>query len=395
MRRSLLYASAIKLATHKVPTTPSVLLSKIHPILVAFGPVYPTLSRKCRIAWPRRSLILVPLYADRRLSFSFLCIKVNVYWMGIAINQEYAINGKLGCQNETKRNETKGAWFRSYVGVYNVTRTFRPEILEIAVYFPSEGIELATLRVTPRPHPIIFLDGKSKVGALPVPAVPLDIRERKAGNGASARSSCHFHANVSLRFVSVRVQMRRRIRAFDSSLVVVACTCTFYVQKTATNGIARTRAPKIVDVRHPPVFAVSPSAKHNFAFAVAAGITAEDEAYFVEPVPSEKPRDLRSFGTPFRIVAAEPHRRDARILVPSHRFAMFLTASIFPLCPRQNYLLSTLLRSISRTATPVPPAYGNHNLSSNVYRFESKRSIGITRSCVAVASNFKRRYRCR
>lgn len=36
----------------------------------------------------------------------------------------------------------------------------RPEILEIAVYFPSEGIELATLRVTPRPHPIIFLDGE-------------------------------------------------------------------------------------------------------------------------------------------------------------------------------------------------------------------------------------------
>lgn len=106
LRRSL-YASAIKLAIHKVQTAPSVLLSKIHPILVAFGPVYPTLSRKCRIAWPRRSLILVPLYADRRLSFSFLSMKVNVYWVGIAINQEYAINGKLGCQNETERKERR------------------------------------------------------------------------------------------------------------------------------------------------------------------------------------------------------------------------------------------------------------------------------------------------
>ena len=47
---------------------------------------------------------------------------------------------------------------------------------------------------------------------------------------------------------------------------------------------------KWLPVHHPAVFAVSPSAKHNFAFAVAAGITAEDEAYFVEPVPSEKPR---------------------------------------------------------------------------------------------------------
>lgn len=189
---------------------------------------------------------------------------------------------------------------------------------------------------------------------------------------ARARDPRVISMPTSLSASSAYVRMRRRIRAFDSSLVVVACTCTFYVQKAATNGIARTRAPKMVDVRHPPVFAVSPSAKHNFAFAVAAGITAEDEAYFVEPVPSEKPRDLRSFGTPFRIVAAEPHRRDARILVPSHRFAMFLTASIFPLCPRQNYLLSTLLRSISRTAIPLPPAYRNHNLSSNVYRFESK-----------------------
>lgn len=149
---------------------------------------------------------------------------------------------------------------------------------------------------------------------------------------ARARDPRVISIPTSLFASSVCVQMRRRVRAFDSSLV--ACTCAFYVQKAATNGIARTRAPKMVDVRHPPVFAVSPSAKHNFAFAVAAGITAEDEAYFVEPVPSEKPRDLRSFGTPFRIVAAEPHRRDARILVPSHRFAMFLTASIFPLCPR-------------------------------------------------------------
>lgn len=113
---------------------------------------------------------------------------------------------------KTKRNETKDAWFRSYVGVYNVTRTFRPEILEIAVYFPSEGIELATLRVTPRPHPIIFLDGKSKVGALPVLAVRLDIRECKVGNGASARSSCHFHANVSLCFVSVRADATSNTR---------------------------------------------------------------------------------------------------------------------------------------------------------------------------------------
>lgn len=46
----------------------------------------------------------------------------------------------------------------------------RPEILEIAVYFPSEGIELATLRVTPRPHPIIFLDGKIESRCATVPA---------------------------------------------------------------------------------------------------------------------------------------------------------------------------------------------------------------------------------
>lgn len=106
LRRSL-YASAIKLATHKVPAAPSVLLSKIQPILVTFGPVYPTLSRKCRIALGLPSLILVPLYTDLRLSFSFLSIKVNVHWVGIAINQEYAINGKLGCQNETERNERR------------------------------------------------------------------------------------------------------------------------------------------------------------------------------------------------------------------------------------------------------------------------------------------------
>lgn len=45
----------------------------------------------------------------------------------------------------------------------------RPEILEIAVYFPAEGIELATLRVTPRPHPVVFLDGKAKPAARPPP----------------------------------------------------------------------------------------------------------------------------------------------------------------------------------------------------------------------------------
>lgn len=39
------------------------------------------------------------------------------------------------------------------------------------MYFPSEGIELATLRVTPRPHPVIFLEGKPKA-ATTVLAVP-------------------------------------------------------------------------------------------------------------------------------------------------------------------------------------------------------------------------------
>ena len=60
------------------------------------------------------------------------------------------------------------------LGVYTVTRALRgPVILEIAVYFPSEGIELATLRVTPRPHPIIFLDGKIEMR---LPYAPIRLR---------------------------------------------------------------------------------------------------------------------------------------------------------------------------------------------------------------------------
>lgn len=49
----------------------------------------------------------------------------------------------------------------------------RPEILEIAVYFPAEGIELATLRVTPRLHPVVFLDGRAKPAARPPLSSPL------------------------------------------------------------------------------------------------------------------------------------------------------------------------------------------------------------------------------
>ena len=144
---------------------------------------------------------------------------------------------------------------------------------------------------------------------------------------------------------------------------------------------------KWLPVRHPPVFAVSPSAKHNFAFAAAAGITGEDEAYFVEPVPSGKPRDLRSFGTPFRIVAARPRRAADSRASPSGLRRVSHRVDISPLFEHRSAMIrdkitfSLSLSPLGFASSRVARSSGALSLPLYAHRRCSRFFVGIVRSC--------------
>lgn len=200
---------------------------------------------------------------------------------------------------ESSRASERASAVPNLGGVYA-----RPEILEIAVYFPAEGIELATLRVTPRPHPVVFLDGKAKPAARPSLLSP---PSRNIARVKSNRFSFHFSRDTISTTRWDGTSRAIRVKKWWPA------SCVGPASSTGVCGFAVRQAQ----------FCICRSGRY---------ITGEDEAYFVEPVPSERSLEIYDRSKP-SFGSAPHHAPPPPNLLPS-------PSILLPSFPHRPYLFS-------------------------------------------------------